>query len=125
MVKQRMRTRRMRSRRGWWRDLGREWLARRRGSQSLSRGIFTATRDIIGPTGWQWSNAWNHLERDGQAYLRSFDPRLPPSLYVSQRDRTRAGRPIPLPERCIEDWYGAPPPARSSSDPDPTRKGEK
>lgn len=104
MAKHRMRTKRVRSRRGWWRDLGREWLARRRGSESRPLGIFTATRDIIGPTGWQWTSAWDRLEQDGGAYLRSFDPRLPPSLHVSQRDRTRANQPIPLPERCIEDW---------------------
>ena len=110
VVKGWMRKRRMRSRRGWWRDPGREWLARRRGSRNPSRGIFTATRDIIGPTGWQWTSAWNRLEEDGPAYLRSFDPRLPPSLNLSQREQTRANRPIPLPERRLEDWNAAPPP---------------
>lgn len=47
---------------------------------------------------------WDQLDEKGDAYMRSFDRRLPPSLHVSERDRTRANMPIPLVERCIEDW---------------------
>lgn len=44
------------------------------------------------------------MESNKSAYLKSFDRRLPPSLHVSERDRVRAGDPIPTAERCIEDW---------------------
>lgn len=44
------------------------------------------------------------LEKDDGAYLRSLRPdHLPPSLFVSERDRTRHDRPVPMPERCLED----------------------
>jgi len=61
-------------------------------------------RDVIGPTGWLRSNAWDQLEQHGEAYKQSFDRRLPPSLFVSERDRLRANQPMPLSERCIEDY---------------------
>ena len=63
------------------------------------------TRDIIGPTGWLSSNAWQQLDDNGEAYKQSFDRRLPPSLFVSERDRLRANQPMPLSERCIEDYH--------------------
>ncbi len=63
-----------------------------------------AARDLTGPTGWAKSETWDHLANDRQAYLKSFDPRVPASLHISERDRVRAGMVIPLPERCIEDW---------------------
>jgi len=62
------------------------------------------TRDVIGPTGWLRSNAWDQLDQHGEAYKQSFDRRLPPSLFVSERDRVRANQPMPLSERCIEDY---------------------
>jgi hypothetical protein len=62
------------------------------------------TRDIVGPTGWVFSDAWQQLEDHGEAYRNSFDRRLPPSLFISDRDRLRANQPMPLSERCIEDW---------------------
>ena len=85
-------------------DLGAEWMARREGAGQLSREIFTAARHIIGPTGYQWSGAWRRLEEDGPAYLRSFDPRIPPSVFLSPSDLTRSVHPVPVAERCIEDW---------------------
>ena len=63
------------------------------------------TRDIVGPTGNLFSSGWRQIEdrRVGEAYLRSFEPRVPPSLHISSRDRTRANLPIPVRERCLED----------------------
>lgn len=65
--------------------------------------LHTAAREIIGPTGNLFSNGWREFERGHAAYLRSFQPRVPPSLHISHRDATRANRPIPLVERCLED----------------------
>ena len=61
-------------------------------------------RDIVGPTGWVFSSAWEELDTHGEAYQKSFDRRLPPSLFISDRDRLRANQPMPLSERCIEDY---------------------
>jgi hypothetical protein len=81
-----------------------EWKARRAGRKFVSHDIRRSARDIVGPTGDVFSNAWEHLEQQGGTYLESFDRRIPPSLHVSERDRTRWNIPIPLVERCIEDW---------------------
>lgn len=35
--------------------------------------------------------------------MRSFDQRIPPSIFVSDRDHRRHNQPMPLAERCIED----------------------
>jgi len=86
-------------------DLVAEWRARRAGQKFVSRDISRSARHIIGPTGNAYSNAWDYLERDGATYLDSFDRRVPPSLHISQRDRSRWNMPIPLAERCIEDWH--------------------
>lgn len=88
----------------WIRELRLEWLARRRGAKHVSADIRKAARDIIGPTGWQWSPSWDLLEKKGDAYVRSFDPRVPRSIHISHRDRMLANMPVPLVERCIEDW---------------------
>ena len=79
-------------------------MARREGADQLSREIYTAARHIVGPTGYQWSGAWRRLEEDGPAYMRSFDPRIPPSVFLSPSDLTRSVHPVPVAERCIEDW---------------------
>ena len=50
------------------------------------------------------SQGWKRLEEDGNRYMKSFDPRVPPSLFISQRDATRHNMPMPLVERCIEDY---------------------
>ena len=78
-----------------------ELKARRAGRKHLDHDIRKSARGIIGPTGWVWSNAWDHLDRDGEAYLESFDPRIPPSEFVSKRDRTRHNIPVPLVERRL------------------------
>lgn len=44
------------------------------------------------------------MEKGSDAYVKSFDPKVPPSIFVSKRDLTRENIPIPLVERCIEDW---------------------
>lgn len=44
------------------------------------------------------------MEKGSDAYVKSFDPKVPPSIFVSKRDMTRGNIPIPLVERCIEDW---------------------
>lgn len=81
-----------------------EWKARRAGRQGMEpSGIFRATRDVIGPIGWMWSNAWDAMDEGKDAYVGSFDRRLPPSEFISARDRTRHGIPIPLVERVVED----------------------
>ncbi len=69
------------------------------------KSTFNAARGIVGATGASFSGAWDLLERDGDAYLRSMDKDslLPPSLFVSERDRIRHGLAAPLSERCIED----------------------
>lgn len=85
------------------RDTWQELRARRAGRKGLQPGIARATRDVTGPTGWVWSNAWQQLDDHGDAYMKSFDRRLPPSIFVSERDRTRHNQPIPVAERCLED----------------------
>ncbi len=85
-------------------DLWVEIKARRSGRKGLVDPIGRAARDVTGPTGWVWSNAWDELERHNRAYIDSFDRRLPPSIFVSERDRTRHKQPMPTSERCIEDY---------------------
>ena len=87
----------------WTRDFRVELKARRAGRKGMSSDIARATRDVTGPTGWVFSNAWQKLDDHGDAYIRSFDRRVPPSIFVSERDRTRHSTPIPVSERCLED----------------------
>ncbi len=77
---------------------------RREGRRHIPPTAADAARDITGPTGSGFRLTWEAIERDGSAYLASFDRRLPPSTFVSERDRLRANLPMPLSERCIEDW---------------------
>ena len=86
------------------------WLearARSAGRKAMGndQSTFAAARGIVGATGASFSNAWDLLERDGDAYVRSMnrDRAIPPSLFVSDRDRVRLGETVPLSERCIED----------------------
>jgi len=69
----------------------------------MNSNIARATRDVTGPTGNVFSNAWDQLDQHGDAYMKSFDPRVPPSIFVSERDRTRHNQPMPIVERCLED----------------------
>ena len=88
----------------WFRDLRAEIKARRAGRKFTPDGIRRSARDITGPHGWVLSDAWRKLDSDGNAYLNSFDRRIPPSLHISERDRQRYNMPIPMAERCLEDW---------------------
>jgi len=69
------------------------------------KATFNTTRGITGMIGASMSGAYDLLEKDGGAYMRSLDRDavLPPSLFVSERDRVRHGKAVPLAERCIED----------------------
>jgi len=61
-----------------------------------------SARDIVGPTGWMWSKGWDELARHQATYARSFDRRVPPSLFVTAEERGRHNIPIPLVERMID-----------------------
>ena len=77
--------------------------------RSLSGHIRSETRltarDIAGPLGNLFSNGWDLLEEGSEVYLKSFGPRVPPSLHIFQVEQSRYGQPIPVSERHIEDWY--------------------
>ena len=79
-----------------------ELKARRAGTRYVPRGIQKSARHVIGPTGNGFSNAWDRLAESGDAYLESFNPKTPPSLFISQREKTRLNQPIPVVERRIE-----------------------
>ncbi len=89
---------------GFFNESFNEWAARRAGRKAMSHDFQKATRHIIGPTGYQWSTAWKQLEDEDGSYLKSFDPRIPPSIHISHRDKAREGIIMPISERCIEDW---------------------
>ena len=88
---------------GWFDELRYELRARRRGRRHAVSSLPKAAREVIGPTGWNWSRSWDAMAGGSDAYVRSFDRRLPPSEFVSARDRLRANIPIPVVERCLED----------------------
>ena len=67
-----------------------------------------SAREVAGPTGWMWSGGWDAMVRGSSAYVKSFDRRLPPSLFLSERDRHRHNIPNPLVERRLEDVAGDP-----------------
>jgi len=92
----------------WFRDLRAEIKARRAGRKFTPNGIRRSARDITGPHGWVLSDTWRELDSRGDAYLDSFDRRIPPSLHISERDRHRYNMPIPMAERCVEDWRADP-----------------
>lgn len=94
--------------RAFWIELKARSAGRRAMNSSLGRPIGRTTRDITGPMGTAFSNAYAKLDEHGDAYMRSFDNRIPPSLFVSERDRVRATQPMPMAERCIEDWQPRP-----------------
>ncbi|MEM7326758.1 MAG: hypothetical protein AAF531_26980 [Actinomycetota bacterium] len=111
--------------RRWVRDAWQELRARRAGRRGLSTGIARATRDVTGPTGWVFSNAWQQLDEHGDAYMKSFDRRIPPSIFISERDRTRHGQPIPVAERCLEDARLSPDVGDDAGGDNPRRSGRR
>ena len=80
------------------------WGRRRAGSRHAPSDLGRSARHLIGPTGAGFSNAWETMARGHRAYIGSFDRRVPPSLFVSERDRSRYDQPIPLIERRIEAY---------------------
>jgi hypothetical protein len=86
-----------------WRSLFDEWLARRKGRRGLQSDIPRSARDVIGPTGWMWSKGWDAMAENTSAYVKSFDRRVPPSIFVSERERNRHNIPIPLSERMVSE----------------------
>lgn len=93
--------------RRWFREFRAELRSRSHGRRAMGSdtSTFKAARGIVGATGSSFSGAWDLLDKDGDAYLRSLErePPLPPSLFVSERDRVRHNQAVPLSERRLED----------------------
>ncbi len=89
---------------GRWKDFLAEWKARRAGRKYAPREISRSAREVIGPTGDLMSSAWETMAKGSDAYIDSFDRRIPPSIFISERDKKRLNRPIPMPERRIEAY---------------------
>lgn len=87
-----------------WSEFREEWRARKAGSKHAPKDFSKSAIELSGRLGHGTSRLWNHVEKSGAAYRDSFDRRLPPSLHISERDRIRAGDPIPRQERRPEDW---------------------
>ena len=67
--------------------------------------IFTATRHVTGAIGAGTSPAYDALAKGGESLNRSLrENPLPPSTHISHRDATRHNIPVPLSERCLEDY---------------------
>ena len=82
-----------------------EWRARRAGRKGMPHDVALArvVREVSGLPGSITPQGWEIVAEDPEGFVESFDEKLPPSLFVSERDRTRHGMPIPLVERAIED----------------------
>ena len=93
--------------RRWLREQWYESQSRSAGRRAMGfdNNGFKTARGIVGMSGNSLSGAYDLLEKDDGAYMRSMqtDPILPPSLFVSERDRVRHANVVPLAERCIED----------------------
>ncbi len=90
-----------------WSEFREEWKARKAGSKHAPKEFSTAARDLSGRLGFGTTRLWDHVEEGQTAYKESFDRRLPPSLHISERDRIRAGEPIPRQERMMGDFKNA------------------
>jgi len=77
------------------------WRWRRPDAPGDRRDLQRSARDVMGPLGTGFSNAWDEMAKGSEAYVKSFDRRIPPSIFVSERDRSRFGQPMPLVERRI------------------------
>jgi hypothetical protein len=77
------------------------WRWRRPDAPCDRRDLQRSARDIMGPLGTGFSNAWDVMANGSEAYVKSFDRRVPPSIFVTARDRSRLGQPVPLVERRI------------------------
>ena len=91
--------------RRFFREIRAELRGRRAGRAGYeARSSQRSVRHIVGPTGNMFSNSWKRMEEGAEAYQRSLEPRIPPSIHISHRDATRHNVPVPLQERMIEDW---------------------
>jgi hypothetical protein len=91
--------------RRFFREIRAELRGRRAGRAGYeARSSQRSVRHIVGPTGNMFSNGWKRMEEGAEAYQRSLEPRIPPSIHISHRDATRHNVPVPLQERMIEDW---------------------
>ena len=91
---------------GRWSEFLEEWRARKAGSKHVQSDFSKAALDLSGRLGFGTTRLWDHVEEGQTAYKESLarEKRLPPSLHVSDRDRLRAGDPIPRAERRVEDF---------------------
>ncbi len=84
--------------------------ARRAGRAGIVRPKVNSPRQIAGITGALMSNGFDRIAESSKAYEKSFDPHIPPSVHISYNDMQRQNVPVPLSERCIEDWQDPPRP---------------
>jgi hypothetical protein len=92
------------------RDTWTELKARRAGRAGIVKPKVNSARQIAGITGALMSNGYDRIAEGSKAYEKSFDPHIPPSVHVSYNDMLRHNVPVPLAERCIEDWQSPPRP---------------
>jgi hypothetical protein len=92
------------------RDTWTELKARRAGRAGIVRPKVNSARQIAGIIGALMSNGYDRIAEGSKAYEKSFDPHIPPSVHVSYNDMLRHNVPVPLAERCIEDWQSPPRP---------------
>ena len=78
--------------------------ARRAGRAGIVKPKVNSARQIAGITGALMSNGFDRIAESSEAYEKSFEPHIPPSVHVSYNDMRRQNVPIPLAERCIENW---------------------
>ena len=104
-----MTTRRARLRRTI-REARLEIRARRAGRRGIATPKVNSARHIAGITGNLMSAGFDRIAEGSKAYEKSFDPHIPPSVHISYNDMQRQNVPVPLVERCIEDWQAAPRP---------------
>ncbi len=95
---------RLRRLHGWLKDLLDEMTARREGRHRLRSTSFRSARHIVGPTGNMFSKGWERYAEGSDAFVRSFDPKVPSSIHISHRDSLRRNLVVPISERCVEDW---------------------
>ena len=84
--------------------------ARRAGRAGIVKPKVNSPRQIAGITGALMSNGFDRIAESSKAYEKSFDPHIPPSVHISYNDMQRQNVPVPLAERCIEDWQAPPRP---------------
>lgn len=87
-----------------FKDLLAELAARRSGRMRYSSTQTRAIRHVTGPTGFLAQNTLGPATKGAEAFGKSFEPRIPPSIHISHADALRRGIVVPVRERCIEDW---------------------